>query len=202
MKMNILISISGIDGCGKTLQVQMLDTWMRKQAIRAIVVKAYDDIAKATCRLLMDHWTDDSAIMFLFQALHAQQYFTATQSLSKGMCVIADRWDESYLAYHQNFGFLSSLEQTRTILNDLAFHEKVPDIGFIITVKPEIARKRRESRGKIDRFEDRSNGYYHIIQETYLNIARAREWFVLDGTQTPKQIHEEIIRVIQEKTFP
>jgi dTMP kinase len=195
----MLISISGIDGCGKTLQVQMLDDWMRKQDINAIVVKAYDDIAKATCRLLMDHWTDDTAIMFLFQALHAQQYTTAIQALKQGLYVIADRWDESYLAYHQNFGFLSSLEQTRTMLNNLAFHEKIPDIGFIITVKPEIARKRRESRGTIDRFEDRSDEYYSIVQETYLSIAQARGWLILDGTQTPKQIHEEIIRVLQEK---
>jgi dTMP kinase len=150
----------------------------------------------------MDHWTDDTAIMFLFQALHAQQYATAIQALQQGLYVIADRWDESYLAYHQNFGFLSSLEKTRAMLNSLAFHQKVPDIGFIITVKPEIARKRRESRGTIDRFEDRSDEYYFIVQETYLNIAKTRGWFILNGTQTPKQIHEEIIRVLQEKIHP
>lgn len=193
-----LISISGIDGCGKSLQVQMLRDWLKKQGVDVVVVKAYDDMAKIICRPFVEEWTDDVAIMFLFQALHAQQYSLAINALEQGFVVIADRWDESYLAYHQNFGFLSSSEKSRSLLNKLAFRGKVPDIGFIIYLPPEIARRRRESRGKMDRFEDRTDEYYTAVQETYLAIAREREWHILDGTQTPQQIHEEITVVIKK----
>lgn len=193
----MLITISGIDGCGKTLQVQLLQAWLEKQNKTSIVVKAYDDMAKIACRPFMEVWTDDAAIMFLFQALHAQQYAVAIEALKQGHIVIADRWDESYLAYHQNFGFLSVREDIRSMLNSLAFRDQIPDIGFIIAVPPEIARKRRISRGKMERFEDRSDEYYDIVQKTYCAIAAERHWFVLDGTKTPQMIHEEIINALQ-----
>jgi thymidylate kinase len=42
----MLIAISGIDGCGKTLQVRLLEKWLRSQGRNPLVVKAYDDEAK------------------------------------------------------------------------------------------------------------------------------------------------------------
>jgi dTMP kinase len=199
----MLIAISGIDGCGKTLQVQMLQSWLEMQKRTTTVVKAYDGMAKVACRSFMETWTDDTAIMFLFQALHAQQHAVANEALKRGRIVIADRWDESYLAYHQNFGFLSTRDDVRSMLNSLAFHDQVPDIGFIIEVPPEIARKRRSSRGKIERFEDRSDEYYDLVQKTYCAIAFERNWFILDGTKTPQMIHETIIKALRSsKNFP
>lgn len=189
----MLVAISGIDGCGKSLQVDMLEGWFRKQGKDPVVIKAYDDVAKIACRPFMESWTDDVAIMFLFQALHAQQYAMATNALKKGHIVIADRWDESYLAYHQNFGFLSERHDLRATLNSLAFRERVPDVGFIIELPVEMARKRRESRGKVERFEDRPDAYHDKVQRTYHSIAIARKWHVLDGTDTPQAIHDKIV---------
>ncbi|HUX36221.1 MAG TPA: dTMP kinase [Candidatus Paceibacterota bacterium] len=188
----MLIALSGIDGCGKTVQVNLLEQWLKDKGKSTLVVKAYDDISKLILRQFMEKWTDDAAIMFLFQALHAQQYSVALNALSEGQVVIADRWDESYLAYHRNFGFLSKQYDVYSMLNSLAFHDKIPDAGFIIKVPPEIARRRRESRGKPERFEDRPDNYYDLVQDTYCEIAADREWKVLDGTKTPQEIHEEI----------
>lgn len=195
----MLISVSGIDGCGKTLQVNMLQNWLCKQGHSCTIIKAYDDTAKMACRPLIDAWTDDAAIMFLFQALHAQQRATTLDTLQNGNIVIADRWDESYLAYHENFGFLSNQPETRTLLNAIAFHDLIPDIGFIIEVPPEVARKRRESRGKMERFEDRPDHYYETVQRTYRSIAIMRNWIILDGTKTPQEIHQEIIRALSNE---
>ncbi len=193
----MLISISGIDGCGKTLQVNMLQSWLQNLDRTCVTVKAYDDTAKIACRPFMDTWTSDTAIMFLFQALHAQQYALTIQALTRGDIVITDRWDESYLAYHENFGFLAEQLEIRSQLNTLAFHGKLPDIGFIIDVPPEIARRRRESRGKVERFEDRSDQYYETVRVSYRRIATARNWTILNGTKTPESIHQEIIAVLQ-----
>lgn len=189
----MLIVISGIDGSGKSLQVKMLEQWYTQQGIAVSIVKAYDDQAKMICRPFMESWCNETAIMFLFQALHAEQYSAAMKALALGDVVIADRWDESYLSYHQNFGELASRAQLRNELNDMAFHRKLPDKGFLINVPPEIARQRRSSRGKMERFEDRPDQYFQRIQETYLSIASQRGWWVLDGTKTPDVLHHQII---------
>lgn len=189
----MLISVSGIDGCGKTMQVQMLQGWLQGQGKRVVVTKAYDDLAKVACLPFMESWVDDMAIMFLFQALHAQQFAATTQALQDGCVVIADRWDESYLAYHQNFGVLAAQAEVRATLNSLAFRGRIPDVGFIIEVPPSVARHRRESRGKMERLEDRSDEYYERIQTSYMDIARQRGWQILDGTKTPQAIHQQIV---------
>lgn len=195
----MLIVLSGIDGCGKTLQVNLLQRRLTEEGFTSVVTKAYDDMAKVACRPFIESWTDDVAITFLFQALHAQQHAVTLEALKKADVVIADRWDESYLAYHGNFGFLAGQEDLRAMLNKLAFRELVPDFGFVIEVPVEVARRRRESRGAQERFEDRSDDYYRRIQETYCDIAGRRGWSILDGTKTPAEIHAEILRVLAEK---
>ena len=131
--------------------------------------------------------------MFLFQALHAQQYADTLQALQKGFVVIADRWDETFLAYHQNFGFLSHQEEIRILLNQLAFHEHLPEKGFLIKVPVDVAKRRRESRGKVEKLENRPSEYYETVQQTLLDISLERNWNILDGTKTPIEIHEEIV---------
>jgi thymidylate kinase len=178
----------------------MLQAWLKKRGRPSIVTKAYDDMAKLACRPFIDTWTDDTAIMFLFQALHAQQYADTLQALQKGLIVIADRWDETFLAYHQNFGFLSQQEETRVLLNRLAFHEHLPENGFLIKVPVNVAKRRREARGKVEKLEDRPGEYYEAIQQTLIGISLERNWNILDGTKTPIEIHEEIVNSIGSQT--
>ncbi|MBY0376534.1 dTMP kinase [Patescibacteria group bacterium] len=194
----MLVVISGIDGCGKSLQVSMLKRRLEDDGKNVVIVKAYDDTAKIACRPFMETWTDDMAITFLFQALHAQQYSVAAAALREGSTVIADRWDESYLAYHQNFGYLSEFHDIRQQLNQMAFRGQLPDFGFILKVPPEVAYKRRVARGAQERFEGRSNDYHATVQKSYCDIAAERGWAILDGTQTPETIHGEILRIIYE----
>ena len=194
----MLIVISGIDGTGKTLQVNMLENWYQMQGKRVAIVKAYSDDVKIACRHFVDTWTNQMAIMFLFQALHAQQYTAAMNALQKGEVVIADRWDESYLAYHSCFGVLAEQQDLRNRLNEMAFRNVTPDYGFVITVPAEVARKRRLSRGKVERLEDRDDQYYETIQAAYCRIACQRKWQIIDGTKTPEEIHQKITKFLEK----
>lgn len=194
----MLVAISGIDGTGKTLQVNMLEAWYQKQGKKVAVVKAYSDDVKVVCRPFIDAWTDQVAIMFLFQALHAQQCTEAINALHRGEVVIADRWDESYLAYHSCFGALAEQVDLRNQLNQMAFRNIIPDYGFVITVPPEVARKRRLSRGKVERLEDRDDKYYETIQASYCRIACQRKWHIIDGTKTPEEIHQQITKFLEK----
>lgn len=67
-----LIVITGIDGCGKSTQIDMLSSWLTKNKHSVKITKAYNNEAKVILRGYMNNWTNDTAIMFLFQALHAQ----------------------------------------------------------------------------------------------------------------------------------
>lgn len=187
-----LVAISGIDGCGKSMQIEMTREWLIDQGHEVFVSKAYDDLMKVQLRPLIDSWDDQTAIMFLFQALHAKQCTEAQLALSKGAIVLADRWDESYTAYHSNFGFLAEDSQLREKLNLLAFRGIVPSLGFMLTVPTSTARRRREGRGKVETLEDRPDSYYEKVQATQFAIANERGWKIIDGTLTPDEVQASI----------
>lgn len=196
--MNLFV-ITGIDGCGKSTQINLLANWLRSKKVSVFVSKAYNCEAKVILRTYINNWDSDLAIMFLFQALHAQQYAETIRALNDGKVVLADRWDESYLAYHSNFGELSEDDNLLKMLNHLAFKDLLPNLGFLITVPVEVARKRRKLRGKIERFESRPDEYFDLIQKTYISIARERGWHIIDGGQSETVIHAKIIEIINEK---
>ena len=191
-----LYALSGIDGCGKSLQIRMLENWLSGIGYSVFVSKAYSEAMKVLLSPCWDQLSNPTATMFLFQALHAQQYADVTEALEQGKIVLADRWDESYLAYHENFGELSIDPALRFTLNRTAFHDHLPDIGFLFVVPPDVARRRRQLRGRMERFEDRSDSYYETIQSAYVRIAQERRWHLIEATDTPESIHERIQEIL------
>lgn len=189
----MLIVISGIDGCGKSTQVSLLKEWFVTNGKSVLVTKAYDDAAKKICKPWLDSWTDDLAIMFLFQALHSVQYAKSDEALNQGKVVIADRWDESYLAYHSCYGPLASQPDLRRSLNSMAFRSRVPDKGFLIEIPLAIAKERRESRGRMGPLEDRPSKYFTRLRDGYRQIAEERGWHIVDGSKTAAEIHSDIL---------
>lgn len=193
-----LIVITGIDGCGKTTQINLLSRYLLKKKCDVTISKAYDNEAKITLRNYMNSWTNSNAITFLFQALHAQQYSCTVEALNQGKIVLADRWDESYLAYHSNFGELSFDDDLRLKLNRMAYNDLLPDLGFVLKLPVQTARERRRTRGNFGRFDGQSDEYYEILQSAYLKIAEEREWHILDGTESEENLHQSILKIVMK----
>lgn len=194
----MLISFSGIDGAGKTTQIQLLVQYLSEQGITSSIVKAYNRGEKDLFQEYMKT-IDQRAILFLFQAFHVQQYIQAQQDLQSFHVVIADRWDESYIAYHSSFGVLSTEPELRHQLNYLAFQGLKPDICFLLDIDPAIAQKRTLQRGQ-DYFDQKDREYHATMRYAYLQQANNQlNWFVLDASQSIQSMHQKVIQVFQEK---
>ncbi len=153
-----LFAFEGIDGSGKTTQTQILADRLTKLGISTVVSKAVKDEIKKSKQLLyafMDTFgfrKNSIATMFLFQALHSQQYEEAKEVLEKGHIVLVDRWNASFWIYHQNFGPLTEEGEMLKILDELAFQKLTPSITFLLDAPVEIVleRKRLQRRKVID----------------------------------------------------
>lgn len=190
----MLICLTGIDGCGKGTQKELLRAHFQNAGKAVFMSKAYGDAEKECFSAFIEYWTQES-ILFLFQALHVEQRVKAEKALGRGDIVIADRWDESYLAYHSTHGILSSDPCLRDQLNKIAFAGIFPDVTFFLDVSVEQARKRLLSRG-MDFFDRLSSDYHSTMRNEYLSIATARKWIIIDGTNPALDIHKEILRMI------
>ena len=186
----MLISITGLDGCGKGTQISLLKKYLEKKNIPVFYSKAYTEDIKETFSPYLEHW-GPVAIMLFFQALHTQQYSEAVRAIKEGKIVIADRWDESYIVYHSQYGILAKDETLRKQLLQLAFKDVKPNITFCIDIPAEMAQRRTEVRGQ-DFFDKRSLSYHRKMRSGYLKLTRERGGFIIDGTQTVKTIHRII----------
>lgn len=192
----MLISFTDIDGCGKGTQIRLLSEYLEDKNHENFISKAYGDMEKEIFSVFMGKW-DDRAVLFLFQALHVQQHLRARKQLEKGRIVIADRWDESYLAYHSKHGILQDRPELRSELNKIAFQGLKPDITFLLDTSVDVAQERMQARGA-DYFDDLSKSYHLRMRDGYLQIVKERNGYVIDGGQPIEKIHNEVIEVIDK----
>jgi dTMP kinase len=134
----MLVTITGIDGCGKGTQLQHLAAFLQGQGRSVFVSKAYGDAEKELFALFIERATDE-AVMFLFQAMHAEQRAKAARAQERGEIVLADRWDESYEAYHSQYGVLSHDTELRQRLNEVAFRGWRADTTILLRVPVAMA---------------------------------------------------------------
>lgn len=192
----MLISITGLDGCGKGTQIALLKKHLEKKGKVVFYSKAYTDDIKAIFSPYLEYWSP-IARMFFFQALYAQQCIESVRALKEGKIVIADRWDESYIAYHSQYGILAKNKKLRNQLHQLAFRGIKPDLTFFLDIPPEMVFERTKLRGQ-DFFDKGSLEYHRKMREGYLKLAKERNWIIIDGTQTVETIHKIIVAEVEK----
>ncbi len=191
----MLINITGIDGCGKGTQLQHLADYLTQNGKKIFLSKAYGPREKEIFSLFIER-AHDLTVMFLFQAMHVEQRMQAEQALRDGAIVLADRWDDAYLAYHSQHGLLAGDTTLRDKLNELAFGGIKPNITFLLKVRVSVGMERCRLRGAD--FFDRKGEAHHQSNADYLDkLATEHGWIVIDGEKPHREIHEEIVSTIQ-----
>lgn len=188
----MLICMTGIDGCGKTTQLKLARQILESRGFSVAGSKAYTDEIKPTFTPWLNTW-DDTAVTFLFQALHAQQCSLALQDLSEGKVVLADRWDDSYIVYHRLHGPLSSDDELRDGMNRLAFRGIKPDLTILFTIDPLVACQRRLKRGQSDIFDQRKIDFFSQMQEEYKRLAEAQGYIVVPAEDEILTVHSKVL---------
>ncbi len=188
---SMIINLTGIDGCGKGTQKVLLSQKFKSEGKRVFLSKAYGDAEKETFSPFIQWWHQTS-ILFLFQALHTQQRFEALEAEEKGDIVISDRWDDSYHAYHRNFGILADDPELRAELNKIAFDGRSPDITFLLDVPLEVAQNRMDVRGR-DFFDKHPLSYHKAMLDEYHALAGERGWIIINAEKPVGEIHKDIV---------
>ncbi len=198
--MPVLITIEGIDGCGKSslheaLAGRLSDlspvmtrepgaTWIGDQVRRAIAEQA-DPIAEA----------------LLFVADHAAHLREVVRpALAEGRLVISDRYIDSRFAYQEvslsgsmpdPFGWLSAVHNGWTI---------IPDLTFLLVLPVETALARTQKRGAAEHFEKAE--VLTQVQNNYLNRARTEpgRFVIIDGVLAPETILNFVESEIRKRT--
>ncbi len=201
MSKGLFITFEGIDGCGKSTQLNLLKEEFTKQGIEFIEVREPGGtrVGEKIRTILLDRKNDSMtrmAELLLFEAARAQiTEEVIIPALEKGVNVICDRFYDSTTAYQ---GYANKMGRDLTdFLNLKATNETYPDITLLLDIDPETACMRRSERGEADRIEALGLAYQEAVREGYLELAKSEERIkVLDADRTPEAIYEDIHNLI------
>ena len=193
----LFISFEGVDGCGKSTQVKLLKDKIASEGIKVELVREPGGlkISEEIRKILLN--PDNSSMNYETEAL----LMTASRAqlteevikplLSKGFFVLADRFSDSTLAY-QGGGRKLDIDILKKI-NSFATKNLVPDVTFLIDIKPEDA-VLRSGVSSPDRIEGAGVDLQKDVQKTYIKLAKefSNRFIVLDGYDSISSIHSII----------
>jgi dTMP kinase len=200
----MFISFEGIDFSGKSTQIELLKDYLVEHGKKVEVLRepGGTEISEKIRNILLDNKNLEmfgEAELLLFSASRAQLVREKIRPyLEKGIYVISDRFHDSSTAY-QGYGRGVPLGIVDNV-HSLAIGDTIPELTFFIDIPVGIANERRKkkSKGKLDRIELADLEFYNRVRSGYLEIARKEERFkVIDGTQTIETIQNQIISELE-----
>ena len=227
MPRGLLITLEGLDGSGKTTQIERLAAWLRKHkpggpgiesetwdGSKIVLIRqpggtAIGDRIRA---LLLDSRSAGlapMAEMALMFADRAQAIAEVIQpALDEGKIVLCDRFTDSTEAYQgggRQLGSTPVLELHRLLCANLQ-----PDLTLLLlpSLESSLARARRRNRrvaqqSGLDegRFESETDAFYRRVWQKYRDIA-AREparVVLIEGDLSIDEVHEKIVAAVAER---
>lgn len=185
------ITFEGIDGAGKSTQIQVVADVLRSRGIEVVITRepGGTPLAEALRNLVLNEPMDPSTeTLLLFAARSDHLERVLRPALAAGRWVLCDRFTDATYAY-QAGGRGVPVEKIAT-LEQWVHPDTQPDLTLLFDLPPEIAAQRLAQARAADRFESEQLGFFGAVRSQYLERAAAfpARFFVVDSTASPDEI--------------
>jgi dTMP kinase len=193
----LFVVFEGGEGAGKSTQVRQLADALRRLGHEVVVSfePGSTPIGGRLREVLLDRGNTAMAPLaeaLLYAADRAQHVSEVVRpAMERGAIVISDRYVDSSIAYQAGGRGLSESDIRR--MSTLATGGLRPDLTVLLDVAPEVGLKRLTGPG--DRIESETIEFHQRVRRTFRELADQRRtgYLVLDATQDPDHIHEEVV---------
>ena len=201
MQKGLFITFEGIDGCGKSTQLNLLANYLIKKGYEVIITRepGGKGLGEKIREILLnyDGEVSSNCEAFLFLADRAQHIDTIVKpAVEAGKIVLCDRHTDSTIAY-QGYGRGVDIQRLK-MLNNLATSGFVPDLTLVFDVDVETSMLRV---GKTqDRMESAGVEFFERVREGYLEIGKTEpeRVKVISSKDSIENIFEQV-KFIAEK---
>lgn len=198
MTTGFFITFEGVEGCGKTTQLRLLQEFLtaRGYAVTATREPGGTPIGDGIRRLVLSPGAsaiDRKTELMLYEASRAQHMCEVIgPALSNGHIVLCDRFGDATLAY-QGYAQGLPLDCIET-LNRFASGNRSPDLTILLDCSVELGLERTRERAARtgqdvteDRFEKKDLDFHRRVRQGYLALARSHSsrFLIVDGSGEP-----------------
>jgi len=188
----------GVDGSGKTTQLNRLADWLREQGHDVVVCKdpGTTELGERLREILLSksetpiHMRSE---MMMFTTARTQLVEQIVRpALTDGKTVVLDRFVLSTVVYQGHAGPLDPAAIRK--VNDFATDGIWPDHTFILDLPTETAMQRLGD--DLDRMESRGLAYFEKVRSGFLAEANAQpDVSVIDATKSMDEIADSIRQI-------
>jgi len=199
------ISFEGIDGSGKSTQIQKLAKFLKTLGFDVIITRepggsvGGEEIRNLLLQGNIDRWSAETEILLFTAARRDHLERIILPALQEGKIVICDRFADSTRMYQGIRG-----PDLRNLVDTL--NEKVinfdPDLTILIDIKPEISLKRAKSRKIVEeRFEDFGVELQKKMRKGFIGLAEefGARIEVVNGHQSVDKLAQDICSIVKAK---
>ena len=207
----MFITLEGIEGCGKTTQMNHLSTFFENRGQPCVVTREPGGtaIGKKIRSILLSPSSKDmvpKAELLLYMADRAQHIASLVKpSLAENKVVLCDRYFDAtvvYQGYARGLGTGFICELHRLLLEDFK-----PDITLLLDLSPRIglARAWKELNkgtrsGTESRFEEEALDFHEKVRSGYLELARLEpdRFRIIDAAKEEIEVQADIKDVLRQ----
>ena len=199
------ISFEGIDGSGKSTQIQRLANFLRSLSFDIVVTRepggsvGGEEIRKLLLQGDVDRWSAETEILLFTAARRDHLERIILPAMKNGQIVICDRFTDSTRMYQGMRG--PKLKKLVDMLDkEVIGHD--PDLTILIDIDPEIGLRRAKSRETVEeRFEDFGLELQKKMRKGFLNLSKqfSNRISVIDGHQSEDNVSKEICSLVKAK---
>lgn len=212
MRLGKLITFEGIDGCGKSTQMRLLEQYLTERGVAVVSTRepGGTELGRKVRSALLDGGkgsVEPLAELLLYAADRAQHVRQVIMpALAEGKVVLSDRFYDAttvYQGYARGFD-LKLVNQ----LNELATGGLKPDLTLLFDLDVETGLRRTRRRGdeasvaapRPDRLDQEPVEFHERVRKAYLEIAaREPQRFRIIPTAGPvEKTFELVVREIQD----
>ena len=210
----IFIVLEGIDGCGKSTQIQHLSKWLPQSGLipkgsKLITTRepGGTKLGNSIRELLLRNYNDNSpeplTELLLYAADRAQHVSQVIlPALNNGHWVISDRFSSSTMAY-QGFGRDLNKRMIEK-LEDIATKGITPNLTLLLDISVTESIKRRRNNSK-DRMESEGEIFLERVSDGFKSLAKDKKWITVSSHEkeelVSKAIEKEIIKLLKKNNL-
>ena len=207
----MFITLEGIEGCGKTTQMNHLSTFFENRGQPCVLTREPGGtaIGKEIRSILLNPSSKDMvprAELLLYMADRAQHIASLVKpSLAENKVVLCDRYFDATVVYQ---GYARGLDTHFVYeLHRLVLEDFRPDITLLLDLAPRIGLARAWKQldkgtrsGSESRFEEETLSFHEKVRAGYLELARRepQRFRTIDASGDVLQVQEDIREVLRD----
>ncbi|MGD0830555.1 MAG: dTMP kinase [Terracidiphilus sp.] len=214
MPRGLFITLEGLDGSGKTTQINRLAAWLKRRGHSPLITRQPGGtaIGERIRALVLDSRSTglapmaELALMFADRAQAIAEIFA--YALASGQIVLCDRFTDSTEAYQGGGRQLGSAvvhELHRLLCDNLQ-----PDLTLLLlpSLEASLSRARRRNQRVAqsggpneDRFEQQQDAFFARVWQKYREIAlrEPARVVLIEGDLSIDEVHEQIVEAVAER---